>query len=166
MSKDVLMIRNVHPTSSHAGNYCCLDLQQVATSLVSLPDVSTSVLSRVVSWYPDRNEALVDAGGIAMSKDTGPIPGFGQVVEVGRQELTFGPPQKTGWTLGRVSQEHGILTATPGDVEEATKLVPGDLVRVIGQHACMIWAHHPWIYIVDSACGIGGCTSVEGWGRW
>ena len=65
----------------HAGNYAMLDLQQVATSLISLSSVSQSVLSSVISYYPGRgrsaegegeDEAMCDAGGIAMSKDTGP----------------------------------------------------------------------------------------------
>jgi D-serine deaminase-like pyridoxal phosphate-dependent protein len=58
-----------------------------------------------VSFYPDRgedgtDEALCDAGGIAMSKDTVPIEGY-------------------GWVKGRlwflkmtISQDHGISAQT------------------------------------------------------
>lgn len=56
----------------HAGNYPLLDLQQVNTTLVSDKRISQKVLATVVSYYPGRgeegsDEALVDAGAIAMS---------------------------------------------------------------------------------------------------
>jgi D-serine deaminase-like pyridoxal phosphate-dependent protein len=83
----------------HAGNYPVLDLQQIHTSLVGLERVSHRVLASIVSYYPGRSpdggdEAMCDAGAIAMSKDTGPSGGFGDV---------FGAIGE-GWKLGRVSQ--------------------------------------------------------------
>ena len=57
----------------HAGNYPLLDLQQINTSLVGTKRISQKVLATVVSYYPGRgedgsDEAMVDAGAIAMSK--------------------------------------------------------------------------------------------------
>lgn len=83
----------------HAGNYPVLDLQQIHTSLVNSQRVSHRVIASVISYYPGRSadggdEAMCDAGAIAMSKDTGPSGGFGDVVgNIGK-----------GWRLGRVSQ--------------------------------------------------------------
>lgn len=83
----------------HAGNYPILDLQQLHTSLVTPERVSHRVLASVISYYPGRSEdggdeAMCDAGAIAMSKDIGPSGGFGDI---------FGDIGK-GWKLGRVSQ--------------------------------------------------------------
>ncbi|KAF9535443.1 putative serine dehydratase domain-containing protein [Crepidotus variabilis] len=123
----------------HAGNYPMLDLQQQHTSLIDQAHISQKVRATVVSYYPGRgtdgvDEAIVDAGAIAFSKDTGPSGLFGEVI---------GHP----WVLARMSQEHGILAAKEKGV---TPLKLGDVVDIIGQHACLIAAAYPWYYIVDS----------------
>ena len=105
------------------------DLQQRSTGLIKDPQISQRVLATVVSYYPRRgkdglDEALIDAGAIAFSKDTGPSGGYGDVVG-------------HNWTLGRISQEHGILTQLPG---AKTPLQVGSQVEIIGQHACLIAA--------------------------
>ncbi|KAH9486964.1 D-serine dehydratase [Psilocybe cubensis] len=110
----------------HAGNYPMLDLQQQHTSLIDYARIAQHVRATVVSYYPGRgvdgvDEALVDAGAIAFSKDTGPSGSFGEVI---------GLP----WTLSRISQEHGILTPRNSS---ATPLKLGTIVRIVGQHACL-----------------------------
>ncbi|KAM0746362.1 hypothetical protein T439DRAFT_319020 [Meredithblackwellia eburnea MCA 4105] len=138
----------------HAGCYCCLDLQQVATQLVPLSRVSTSVIAHVISLYPHRSEAMCDAGGIAMAKDLGPIPGYGHVVS---------PESAVGWELGRVSQEHGTLVRAKGEKGERVRhLELGEVVRIVGQHACMTLAAYPWYYVVED----GGDTVVDVWVPW
>lgn len=183
----------------HAGNYPFLDLQQVATNVIptdscgtpdcsststpvhdSLPtgkgqsvrDVALSVLSSVVSTYPFRSgggEALCDAGGIAMSKDTGPFGSYGHVIS---------PPEAIGWCIARPSQEHGMLARRPGSIQDwqaqwafpsgvvgrsresknvtSASVVPfeiGSKLRIVPQHACMTAAQYPWFYVVDSGLG-------------
>lgn len=164
----------------HAGNYPLLDLQQLNTSLIQPDRISQRVLATVVSYYPGRglngeDEAMVDAGGIAMSKDKGPIEGFGAVI--GKK-----------WQLSRVSQEHGILTRTnspvfPADAENGETLVIGEQVKIVGQHACLIFAAYPWylkslhifplrsltldprIYVCDSDSGYPDAV-VDVWVSW
>jgi len=130
-----------------------LDLQQEHTTLISEPQIAQRVRATVVSLYPGRgvngeDEALVDAGAIAFSKDSGPSGGFGRVV---------GKP----WELARISQEHGILVRT-GD---GTGLELGQTVDIIGQHACLIAGGHPWYYVVDKNVD-GGKTVVDVWVAW
>ena len=136
-----------------AGNYPLLDLQQVSTGMADQARVAHRVLATVISYYPGRgpngeNEAMCDAGAIAMSKDTGPSGGFGDVV--GRK-----------WKLYKVSQEHGILRS----VSEGDPLRVGEQIQIIGQHACLIAAAHPWYYITDSSSGLGD-TVVDVWVPW
>lgn len=167
----------------HAGNYPMLDLQQVATSLVPLEAVSQRVLASVISYYPGRgeggiDEAMCDAGGLAMTRDTGPIPGFGDVVRISHpqsqsdsgsagdstSEKKLGTDE-TGWRIGRMSQEHGILTRKSGGQDSTTAILGsqslrvGDLIEIVGQHACVIAAAYPWFYIVDSS-NPGGANCV------
>lgn len=111
------------------GNYPVLDLQQQSTGMIDKSYIAQRVSATVVSYYPDRgeggrDEALIDAGAIAFSKDTGPSGGYGEVLG-------------KNWHLGRISQEHGILTRT-GD--ETEKLQVGTIVEIVGQHACLITA--------------------------
>lgn len=107
-----------------------LDLQQQHTGLIDHARIAQRVHATVISYYPGRgvnstDEAMVDAGAIAFSKDTGPSKTFGEVV---------GRP----WTLSRISQEHGILTCNEGKATEQLKL--GTVVDIVGQHACLIAA--------------------------
>ena len=144
---------------SHAGNYCVCDLQQFATSLVQPTDLALTVVARVVSLYPHRKEAMCDAGALAVSKDTGPLAGYGHVIS---------PPHATAWDLGRISQEHGTLTHRPrGDKvgeasQEPGELKVGDVVRIVPQHACLVCAGYPWIYVVED----GGDKVVDVWVPW
>ncbi|CAA7265829.1 unnamed protein product [Cyclocybe aegerita] len=141
----------------HAGNYPMLDLQQQHTTLIDHACISQRVRATVISYYSGRgvggtDEAMIDAGGIAFSKDTGPSGVFGEVI---------GRP----WILSRISQEHGILTrSTPTSAnEESLKL--GTIVDIIGQHACMIAAAYPWYYVVDPDVD-DGKTVVDIWVPW
>jgi D-serine deaminase-like pyridoxal phosphate-dependent protein len=130
----------------HAGCYCLNDLQQAATGLVRDGGLALSVLATVVSKYPERGEAMSDCGALAVSKDTGPAPGYGRVVSAGHE----------GWTLGRVSQEHGVLVKGEG-----RDLAVGERVRIVPQHACLACACFPWFYVVE-----GGDTVVDVWVPW
>jgi D-serine deaminase-like pyridoxal phosphate-dependent protein len=155
----------------HAGNYPVLDLQQIHTSLIGEDRVSHRILATVISYYAGRakdgeDEAMCDAGAIAMSKDTGPSGGFGDVV--GHK-----------WKLGRVSQvrisvlmaaltdliiqEHGVLVQTePG----AERLKIGSVVQLISQHVCLTAANHAWYYVVDSEAEGGADTVMDVWVAW
>lgn len=109
-----------------------LDLQQQHTTLIGGAQIAQRVRATVISYYAGRgtsgeDEALVDAGAIALSKDTGPSGDFGEVI---------GRP----WRLSRISQEHGILTRKVADKGVMEKLEVGTVVEIIGQHACLIAA--------------------------
>ncbi|TYJ52111.1 hypothetical protein B9479_007291 [Cryptococcus floricola] len=139
----------------HAGCYCMNDLQQLSTSLPSPSHLALSVLSRVVSLYPaeDRREAMCDTGALAVSKDTGRQPGYGRVIW---------PKKAEGWDLGRVSQEHGTLVRREGGGGGEGELEIGDLIRILPQHACLVCACFPWMYVVDD----GGEEVVDVWVPW
>src|SRR5437763_11910862 len=54
------------------GNYVFFDAFQATIGSCAMDDVAVSVLATVVGCYPERNNLIVDAGALAMSKDTGP----------------------------------------------------------------------------------------------
>ncbi|KAI9372763.1 putative serine dehydratase domain-containing protein [Aspergillus egyptiacus] len=133
----------------HAGNFPCNDLQQLATGLIKASNQSLRVVAEVCSVYPERNEALVNAGTIALSKETSDFPGYGRVTD---------RPQ---WAVVRMSQEHGILglSAAPAlsllgvrevreeKADETFRV--GDKVMLFCQHACITASAHPVYFVVD-----------------
>ncbi|KAE8377365.1 putative serine dehydratase domain-containing protein [Aspergillus bertholletiae] len=132
----------------HAGNYPTNDLQQVSTGLVPESQQAVRILADVCSVYPDRNEALINAGTVALSKETSDSPGFGRVVD---------RPQ---WSVVRMSQEHGILGTSSGETA-AAKFKVGQKVYLYCQHACITAAQYHVYYVVDE-----GDIVRETWVPW
>ncbi|CAJ0540381.1 Ff.00g075220.m01.CDS01 [Fusarium sp. VM40] len=120
----------------HAGNFPCNDLQQVSTGLVTETQQAVSIAAEVCSVYPERNEALVNAGVIALSREASAYSGFGRVVG-------------SAWGVVRLSQEHGILgTTTEGrKVEEDFKV--GQRVELWCNHSCIAAAAFYVYYVVE-----------------
>lgn len=129
--------------SDHAdrvGNYPANDLQQVATGLVTESQQAVRVLAEVCSVYPARNEALINAGTIALSKETSDTPGYARVTD------------RTQWGVIRTAQEHGIIGLNGTQKEEraiADAFHVGDKVLLFCQHACITAAAHFVYYVVD-----------------
>lgn len=136
----------------HAGNYACCDLQQVATGCVALEDVAIFGLAEVVSSYPGRGtgsgEMLINAGVLALAREKGPIPGFGNLVH---------HPQ---WHVGRISQEHGILVT---EDENAPFLEYGTKVQIVPQHACIIAANFEHYFVIDDGIVTDVWTPIKYW---
>ncbi|KAM3162468.1 D-serine dehydratase [Lachancea thermotolerans] len=139
----------------HAGNYPFCDLQQMSTNCINSKQVSCKVLAEVVSSYPGRGskapgEQLVNAGVIALAREFGPLPGHGRV---------SCPEEYENWIVGRLSQEHGILTPLK---ERETAMIPlGTKVQIIPQHSCITAASYPWYFIIDN-----GDSVVDIWVPW
>ncbi|EED17372.1 conserved hypothetical protein [Talaromyces stipitatus ATCC 10500] len=124
----------------HAGNFPANDLQQVATGLVSLSDQAVRVVAEVCSVYPERNEALINAGVLALTKETSSFAGLARWTD------------GIDWSIVRVSQEHGIFGWVGDDakrekVEEKFKI--GQKVLLYTQHACITSAMFHAFYVVD-----------------
>ncbi|KAF4463080.1 D-serine dehydratase [Fusarium albosuccineum] len=121
----------------HAGNFHSLDLQQVSTGLVAKEQQAVSVAAEVCSVYPERNEALVNAGVIALSREASAFTGFGRVV---------GSP---GWGVVRLSQEHGILGAIEDGRKVDEDFKVGQRVELWCNHSCITAAAFHVYYVVD-----------------
>lgn len=152
----------------HAGVYPTLDLQQLATharddSLMTHSDIAITILAEVASLYPGRGrdgttEALVTAGCLALGRE--PVqggkdyPGWGIVAPWNgyKGHKIPGPDFPRvygGWQVGRISQEHGILTWV-GNKEDEIPLKVGQKVRIWPNHACIAGAGFDYYLIVDS----------------
>lgn len=145
-------------TELRAGVYMAGDLFQVAIGSLALDEVAVSVLATVISHNPRLNQAVVDAGGLALSKDRstaagpGPDMGYGLVLDL------LGRPIASGLTIVGVHQEHGeIRSSTPLPLE---KLSIGSKVRILPNHVCMTAAMYDNYLIVDGAQAV-----VDVWER-
>jgi D-serine deaminase-like pyridoxal phosphate-dependent protein len=103
-------------------------------------DQAVRVLAEVCSVYPERNEALINAGVIALTREPGPISGLARVAG------------DMDWSVVRVSQEHGILgwAGDKGTKPDVTDVFAVDQkVFLYTQHACITAAMYHVFYVVD-----------------
>ena len=177
-------LKTKHAVELHAGVYPLLDCQQVATH--ARPSTSTAnpgfqplakdniairMLLEVTSVYTERAkpEVLVSAGSLALGREPcKSYPGWGIVTpDLGASGARIYDEmgERTGWIVGRISQEHGILV-WEGDVGKCKALEVGDRIMVWPNHACVAGAGFGWYLVVDGEDGSGGREVVDVWGRW
>lgn len=136
-------------TELRAGVYMAGDLFQVAVGSLSLADVAVTVLATVISHSRARNQIVVDAGGLALSKDRstaagpGPDMGYGLILDVA------GEPVGQDITVTGVHQEHGEIRAVTS--LPFAKLPIGAKVRIIPNHVCMTAAMYDRYLVVDGS---------------
>lgn len=135
------------------GNYVFFDAFQATLGSCSREDVAVSVLATVVGSYPERGEAIIDAGALAMSKDLSPDhldPNFGYGI------LCDAALHPLDARLVALSQEHGkIKTSSP--------LPVGTQVRVIPNHSCLTAAMFDRYHVVDGGSVVDEWKPVRGW---
>jgi len=107
------------------GNYVYFDRTQVAMGAASMDDCALTVLATVVS-KPAPDRVIFDSGSKTLTNDGArgfaPLAGFGVVV--GHDNLL----------IERLSEEHATVKAQNG----STPLEPGDRVRIIPNHSCVV----------------------------
>lgn len=137
-------------TEMRCGVYMFGDVFQAEIGSHGLDDIAVSVLATVIGHRPDLNAALIDAGGLALSKDrsTG-APGLPEDAGFGLIADHLGRARIPGVKVGTVYQEHGMLVA---DGPFPYDLLPvGARVRVLPNHACMTAAMYDGYRVVDGA---------------
>jgi D-serine deaminase-like pyridoxal phosphate-dependent protein len=135
------------------GNYVFFDAFQSTLGSCTRADVAVSVLATVVGSYPERHQAIIDAGALALSKDTSPEHldpnfGYGLVCDLDLRPL----PAR----LIALSQEHG-------KVETSVPLPVGTRVRVIPNHSCLTAAMYDRYHVIHSGKIIDEWRPVGGW---
>ena len=150
-------------TEIRPGNFVFFDLFQAGVESCGMEDLAVSVLASVIGHHRGRNHFLIDAGGLALSKDTGanehrPGTGYGLIC------LPGGKVPLPGLAVLDVHQEHGIVAHAKG--LDAISPLPfdrfpvGNRVRVLPNHSCMTAAMYDRYYVTD-----GGTEIVDEWDR-
>lgn len=137
-------------TEMRCGVYMFGDVFQHEIGSHGLEDIAVSVLATVIGHRPDLDSALIDAGGLALSKDrsTG-APGLPEDVGFGMIMDESCSRRLGSVRVGHVYQEHGMLVSDgpfPFD-----QLPVGARVRVLPNHVCMTAAMYEGYRVLDPA---------------
>ena len=117
-------------TEFRPGNYVYFDRTQVALGAATLDDCALTVLATVVS-KPAADRVIFDSGSKTLTNDGArgftPANGFGVVMQ------DDGTPD-TNLLIERLSEEHATVKVLNG----STSLEPGDRVRIVPNHSCVV----------------------------
>ena len=138
------------------GVYMFQDLFQAGIGSCRRDDLALSVLATVISSNSERKTLMLDAGGLALSKDrstegTTFDAGYGLVADLRGDFIG-------DLRVNSVHQEHGQVMVSESKVLE--QLPIGSKVRVFPNHACMTAAAYNTYYVID-----GDTEVVETWPR-
>jgi D-serine deaminase-like pyridoxal phosphate-dependent protein len=150
-------------TEMRPGNFVFFDVFQVGVGSCAMDDIAVSVLATVIGHHRGRNHLLIDAGGLALSKDVGanehrPGTGYGLIC------LPGGKVPLPGLAVLDVHQEHGIVGHAKG-LDAVTplpfdKFPIGSRLRVLPNHVCMTAAMYDRYHVTE-----GGSDVVDEWDR-
>jgi D-serine deaminase-like pyridoxal phosphate-dependent protein len=135
------------------GNYVFYDAFQATIGSCARADVAVSVLATVVGSYPERSTIIIDAGALALSKDTGPVHidshiGYGIVCDLDLRPLPM--------RIASLSQEHGKIL-TEAHVPVGTRL------RILPNHSCLTAAMFERYQIVERGRVVDEWRPGRGW---
>jgi len=122
-------------TELRPGNYVYFDRTQVALNAASLDDCALTVLATVVSKHTGR--IVLDCGSKTLTNDLArgisAATGYGAVLAGETGDLDYPREIDETLTIERLSEEHATVRIT-GE----TRLEPGDRVRVLPNHSCVV----------------------------
>ena len=144
-------------TEIRAGVYQAGDLVQMELGSCSREDIALSVLATVVSHQRGSRKIIINAGGLALSKDGGSGDlGYGVALDA------FGEDSLDTPIVSRVYQEHGEIHDVSDALFEA--LPVGARVRILPNHACMTAAMYDEYQRIGSDGLIAGSwPRTNGW---
>jgi D-serine deaminase-like pyridoxal phosphate-dependent protein len=134
-------------TEMRPGNYVYCDRTQVTLGAATLDDCALTVLATVVTKHKDR--VIFDSGSKTLSSDAARgagNTGYGAVF-TNVEDLSAIDP---ALTIERLSEEHATVR-----VAGATHLQPGDRVRILPNHSCVV------ANLVDEIVLVEGTTVVD-----
>ncbi len=120
------------------GNFVFFDLMQLAIGSCEAKEMAAAIACPVVGVYPERQQVVIHAGAVHLSKESLPRPGggvhygcLGTVDDAGFGDVLTQAP------LVSLSQEHGVIEIATEFDTLATGLSPGDLVLIWPVHSCL-----------------------------
>ena len=141
-------------TEFRPGNYVYFDRTMAGLGAATLDDCALTVLATVVS-STTADRVVLDCGSKTLSSDGArgfvPSPGYGAIFH--DLDVPPGATPDAHLIVERLSEEHATVRVTPGSAHP--RLRPGDRVRLVPNHACVV------SNLVDAAWLVDGGTVVE-----
>lgn len=140
------------------GNYIFFDAYQATLGSCRFEDTALTVLAAVIHRDYTRKRLVVDAGGIALSKDRGPVDldpkcGYGHVLDIEGNE--------TGMRVTSLSQEHGEIQADSDEILDSFRV--GSRVRILANHSCLTAAQHSHYNVMENGEIVDQWKIYGGW---
>ena len=146
-------------TELRAGVYTVFDMDQQSRGVCTTDEIALSVLSCVIGHNRAADKILLDAGGLALSKD--------KSADRFRPEVSYGQICTVDGILvpelyvTSVSQEHGHVLVR--DENDYGLFPVGSQVRILPIHACMTAAAYDHFNIIENDVVTGTWDRVNGW---
>lgn len=146
-------------TELRAGVYTVFDIDQQSRGVCTTDEIALSVLGSVIGHNKAAGKILLDAGGIALSKDRSadkfrPEVGYGQICHADGSIVA-------DLYVTSVSQEHGHVKVRN---ESDYALFPvGSQLRILPIHACMTAAAYDYFHVIENGVVAGQWDRVNGW---
>lgn len=144
-------------TEMRPGVYLFGDCAQVQLGSCGVADIALSVLATVIATRPEKGTLVLDAGGLALSKDRSTARSSGRPetsigdVDYGSVCDIDGRPfdglEGGLLVVSEVHQEHGVVRAASAAALAALPI--GSKVRILPNHACMTAAAHDSYAVVE-----------------
>ncbi|HZF78359.1 MAG TPA: alanine racemase [Rubrivivax sp.] len=146
-------------TESRAGVYVFQDLYQAGIGACEISDIAVWVTATVTGHKAAQNRLIIDAGGLALSKDVSTRgkafdAGYGLVCDI--ESGTVIPDLYVSST----SQEVALVTTRSGAPVPLQRFPVGTKLRVLPNHSCFTAAAHDQYHVVQ-----GGDEVVARWAR-
>jgi D-serine deaminase-like pyridoxal phosphate-dependent protein len=129
-------VRQKGITELRPGNYVYFDRTQVSLGAATLDDCALTVLATVVS-KPAADRIILDCGSKTLTNDQArgitTVAGYGAVLAGSTDNLDWAREVDEALTIERLSEEHATVRVAGG-----TPLQPGDRVRVLPNHSCVV----------------------------
>ncbi len=129
-------VRQKGITELRPGNYVYFDRTQVSLGAAALDDCALTVLATVVS-KPAADRIILDCGSKTLTNDRArgitTVAGYGAVLSGSTDNLDWAREVDEALTIDRLSEEHATVRVAGG-----TPLQPGDRVRVLPNHSCVV----------------------------
>lgn len=151
-------------TEVRPGVYTLFDLHQAALGCCRIEDIAVSVLATVIGHNRRSGRAVLDAGGLALSKDLSAAEfrddaGYGLVCP-----MAPGAGPLPGHLVAETHQEHGLVAGPGGGSPDWDRMPIGSRVRVLPNHACITAAPYPRFHVVADGPEIAAVWDrVTGW---
>jgi D-serine deaminase-like pyridoxal phosphate-dependent protein len=142
-------------TEMRPGVYMLGDLTQMALGSCGCEDIAAAVMARVTGHNRRAGHLLIDAGGLALSKD---VSAGNLLEDVGYGRLCgldFKPLPQALY-VDSLHQEHGLVKGKGGSAPDFDRFPLGQPVLVLPNHICMTAAAYDGYHVVSETGEVEG----------